>query len=64
MRHYIWDIFNAKLRFAFLASLRSAILSEFYVGNLLFILPARVKKQNLVKQRIIIFNKKQAYHQN
>ena len=36
-------IFDAKLRFAFLASLRSAIYSEIEVDNLLVTLPEKVK---------------------
>ena len=40
----ILDIFDAKLRFAFLASLLSAILSQIYVSNKMVILPARVKQ--------------------
>ena len=47
-------IFDAKLRFALLASLRSAIFSEVYVDNLLLVnLPARVNK--FKKKMIVIF---------
>jgi len=36
--------FDAKLRFALLASLRSAIFNEIQVNNLLYVLPEWVKK--------------------
>jgi len=44
--------FDAKLRFAFLASLRSAIFSEILLNNQLFALPARVKLRFVLIQQL------------
>ena len=44
--------FDAKLRFAFLASLRSAIFSQIYVDNKIIFLLARVKEKLKIWENI------------